>query len=152
MAIHKPGSNGQHIARLGSYLRSAGLTLAAVTLVACGGGGGGVDGGISAAPSVPEAYTPAGLPATITLAWDPNPAQVSGYRIYSGPSADMVTDQILDLPVDGQSINPNAPTVGINAESDLGLRADGQNNVCFAVEAYNDLGTSDPSSTVCAAL
>ncbi len=157
MAIRKADSSRQGLACYGSLLRPAALALAALTLAACGGGGGGGTASLGGSSGVggepqPAQYTPEGSPATITLAWDANSVQVSGYRIYSGPSKDTVTDQIYDLPADGSAFNSGAPSVGINAERDLGLPGTGTDNVCFAVQAYNVTGTSEISAPVCATI
>lgn len=84
---------------------------------------------------------------TLTLTWNPNPDTVVGYKIYSGLSMDAVTE-VSDLRVGSVDLSDaNAPSVKYFAGKDLGLQSG--DHVCFRIQAYNNVGSSDLSDAIC---
>ena len=86
----------------------------------------------------------------IALSWRPNPSTVDGYSVYYGATPDSVNYHFADFNVDQGAIDANSPSVEISAYYDLGVR-DGE-NVCFSIQAFNNYGTSKPSTPVCTAV
>ncbi len=87
---------------------------------------------------------------TVTLNWQPSTGTVGGYYVYFGGSTGAVNQRLSDLPVGYSQFNAESPSVAYSARDDLELGAGDQ--ACFKVTAYNNVGESVPSSTVCADL
>lgn len=130
----------------------------AILLAACGGGGGGgglggtdggsgdgSDGGVS-----PGDGGGAGGDTFVTLRWESVGAGVNGYQVLSGPDAQSISNQVADITASED--NDNKPYAVLSAESDLGIRNPNGDRVCFAVQAYNDEGTSPMSDPECTTL
>jgi hypothetical protein len=88
--------------------------------------------------------------ATVTLAWNANPASdmVEGYRTYMGATTDttMMT-MIDDISVTKTGFDPNNPSVTYDGWTDLHLHIGDM--VCFAMTAYNSFGESGFSNAAC---
>ena len=108
----------------------------------------GTDGNITVATVVVEvSCNTCATDVALNLNWNPNPDTVVGYKVYSGPTMDAVTE-ISDLVVgSGVLLDSSSPAVKFMASKDLGLKTG--DHVCFKVQAYNNVGASDLSDAVC---
>jgi len=86
----------------------------------------------------------------VTLSWDPNLENVSGYWIVYGDTPEGATTYLSDLVTESGDFNPSAPAVIYSAATDLGANPGDQ--VCFRVGARLDLLESSLSEAVCAIL
>ncbi len=88
-------------------------------------------------------------PSTVKLSWSPNSSTVDGYTVFFGPSATAANQQISQLPLNSGLLNPNAPSVTYSS-TDLNLQPG--DPVCFAIKAYNSVGSSAQSTPACGTL
>ncbi len=86
----------------------------------------------------------------LNLSWDKNPDSVTGYRVFSGPTAETVTEELTDIPLATEGFDPELPTKSYHFSNDLGLALGDER--CFRLKAYNDVGFSDFSDVACTAL
>ncbi|MEA3411100.1 MAG: Ig-like domain-containing protein [Pseudomonadota bacterium] len=86
----------------------------------------------------------------VTLSWDPNPENVSGYWVVYGDTPESATTYLSDLVTESGDFNPSAPAVIYSAAADLGANTGDQ--VCFRVGARLDLLESSLSEAVCGIL
>jgi len=83
----------------------------------------------------------------LSLSWQPSSiANDIGYLIYFGTSSSNVNSLAYDLS-SSTGLNPSSPSVELSASNDLKLSPGDQ--VCFRIQAYNDVSVSDLSNTVC---
>jgi len=85
----------------------------------------------------------------VTVTWNKNPSNISGYKLYYGTSA--LTTDTLDLlqtiPNNTNGFDPNNPAANFDAWNDLGLNKG--DSVCFRVKAYNLTSSSNFSDAAC---
>jgi len=85
--------------------------------------------------------------SVVTVSWDPNPKNVSGYWVVYGNTPVTATKYLSDLATESGDFNPSAPSVAYSAAADLGANPGDQ--VCFRVGAKLDLLESKLSDAVC---
>jgi hypothetical protein len=90
---------------------------------------------------------PSGTNHYVTLKWDPVKHNVQGYTVYTGPTSGLINKQLSNIAINSSKLNKAKPSVRYSIDKDLQL-ASGE-MVCFAVEAYNDIGASELSDPVC---
>jgi hypothetical protein len=84
----------------------------------------------------------------LTLSWEPNPEDVSGYITYYGSSLSAMRLELSDLRV-ASDLDPESPSITYTM-GELGVERG--ETVCFWVRAYGDKAMSDISEPVCATL
>ena len=85
----------------------------------------------------------------LTLTWDASPDAL-GYRVYAGPQEDAVTTQLSDISVNTLGFDPQNPSLEYKTWDDLGLVAG--DTVCFTLRAYNSVGVSESTPSVCGSI
>lgn len=101
----------------------------------------------SGAASQPTSGSTAPTPTTVVVSWNPDAGTVQGYDLYYGSTADTTNTKFATYAVDSGQLDPNAPSVQLDAVNQLGLRSGEQ--ICFSVRAYNQNGSSGYSTPVC---
>lgn len=83
----------------------------------------------------------------VTLQWNPNPQNITGYIVDFGPTANEVTQLASVMYNNSGDYNPQSPFVQLDVVNDLGLEPG--ENVCFTIKAFNAGGVSAPSEAIC---
>jgi hypothetical protein len=111
-----------------------------------------IDRSASAATAAVSASLGAGTntaSATLTISWQPAANDAAGYMVYYGSTAETASVLVSDLPADGSSVDPAAPSVTYDSTRDLGLYAG--DPVCFRIFPYDaSRSLSSESQLVCA--
>jgi hypothetical protein len=83
----------------------------------------------------------------LTLSWNANSESVLGYIVFTGSTPKTTFEQLSVLPIGSGLIDEKAPSVKYLVGKDLHLKPGDQ--VCFRLKAYNGVGSSTLSETVC---
>ena len=87
----------------------------------------------------------------LTLTWDPNTDEVTGYRVYTQPSPASPMPATLTQIAEVLNIPGNKTSTGrmVYKVSTIDLKWDDTNSLCFRLTAYNIAGMSGYSEAVC---
>lgn len=86
----------------------------------------------------------------LSLSWNANADEITGYRVYMGNSNTTVNTEIKDIPKISASFDAANPNITFDAGVDLKLNHG--DTACFAIKAYSNYGLSPASDAVCKTL